>query len=473
MTTQGAPAPGADLARIALADSIRASAICVQGVLAGRSLSDCLANTHAALRPSTQAISFHVMRRLGLAQAARSRLVKRLPPDPLLDALLLVSLTLLETAIAAEQRAQEAADNGRLAGKDDLDTGSRRDLPVYAVHTVVDQAVSTARGKLRPYRGLLNGVLRNYIRQRDALLPQLFKKPEARWNYPSWWIAEIRKAWPQQWESILEAGNAPGPMMLRVNQRRATVDSVVAGFAEAGIEARAVSGQAVVLAQPRPVQALPGFQQGLWSVQDASAQLAGTLLPLRPGARVLDACSAPGGKTAHLLERADIDLLALDSDPVRLQRVAENLERLGLDGPQVRLVCADAADPASWWDGQPFDSILADVPCTASGVVRRHPDIRWLRRPGDLENTSALQRSIMDALWRTLAPGGHLLFATCSIFPHEGEAQAVAFCQRHGDARRLPAPGQILPQHGDGSDNAGDGFFYALFSKAVQSDDNH
>lgn len=435
--------------RVALSDSILASARCIQGVTAGQSLSDCLAATDAALRPSVQAISFHVMRRLGFARAVRSQLVARPPADALLDSLLLVALTLLDTAI---QAADEPDD-------------TRSHLPVYAVHTVVDQSVNAVQRKLKPYRGLVNGTLRNFIRRRDALLTALASDDEARWNYPHWWIETIKAAWPEQWRDILEAGNQPGPMTLRVNRRRASVEQVTDAFDQAGVMTQTLNDYAIALPRPQPVQALPGFAQGWWSVQDLAAQRAGSLLALEPGMRVLDACAAPGGKTAHLLEQADIELLALDSDASRLARVAENLERLGLDGPHVTLRCADAAELDSWWDGRPFDAVLADVPCTASGVVRRHPDIRWLRRKSDITRTSALQRNIIDALWRTVRPGGHLLYVTCSIFPDEGERQAAAFCERHRDAQRLAAPGQVLPlPKADGQDS-GDGFFYALFTK--------
>lgn len=435
--------------RVALSDSILASARCVQGVTAGQSLSDCLAATDAALRPSVQAITFHVMRRLGFARAVRSQLVARPPTDTLLDSLLLVALTLLDTAIQATDQPDDTKSH----------------VPVYAVHTVVDQSVNAVQRKLKPYRGLVNGTLRNFIRRRDALLAALADDDEAIWNYPLWWIDTVKAAWPEQWRDVLEAGNEPGPMTLRVNRRRASVDQAMDAFRQNGIAAQALQDYAVVLPQPQPVHALPGFAQGWWSVQDQAAQRAGTLLTLQSGMRVLDACAAPGGKTAHLLEQADIELLALDSDASRLARVTENLERLGLDGPQVTLRCADAAELDSWWDGRLFDAVLADVPCTASGVVRRHPDIRWLRRKSDIKRTSALQRKIIDALWRTVRPGGHLLYVTCSIFPDEGERQAAAFCERHGDVQRLAAPGQVLPlPKADGHDN-GDGFFYALFAK--------
>lgn len=446
--------------RVTLADSVLASARCVQGVLAGRSLSDCLAETDATLRPSAQAISFHVMRRLGFARAVRTQLVARPPADALLDALLLVAITLLDTAIRV----------GQHNGTDHSETGvQRRGLPVYAVHTVVDQSVRAVARRLKPYRALVNGTLRNFIRQRDALLPVLEKNEEAVWNYPRWWVAAMKAAWPDQWQEVLEAGNRPGPMTLRVNRRRTSVEQVLARFHDDGISARHMQGHAIWLPDPLPVQSLPGFQQGWWSVQDLAAQRAGTLLPVSGGMRVLDACAAPGGKTAHLLEQADVELLALDSDPLRLQRVGENLERLGLAGSHVELRCADASDLNAWWDGRLFDAVLADVPCTGSGVVRRHPDIRWLRRKTDIEQTRALQCRIIDALWQTVRPGGHLLYVTCSVFPQEGEGQVRAFYARHPDARRLPAPGQVLPlQQADGQDG-GDGFFYALFTKIAQA----
>lgn len=435
--------------RISLSDTLAAAAQNVQAVLAGRSLSDSLAATDAALRASAQAVSFHAMRRLGMATVLREILVPRKPANPLLDALLKVALALLDTAASAA----DPATAGSLG----------RQVPVYAPHTVVDQAVRAAdrHKKLKPFKGLVNGVLRRFLRERPHILAQAMQNPLARYNHPAWWVARLREAYPDRWGALLEASDRPGPMALRVNARRARVDHVLEAFRAAGVQAESPANGAIVLAEPRPVQALPGFAQGWWSVQDLSAQLAGSLLPLADGMRVLDACSAPGGKTAHLLERADLRLTALDSDELRLGRVRENLERLGLLHAAVDLRCADAAQPEQWWDGEPFDAILADVPCTASGVVRRHPDIRWLRREEDVARTASLQRRIVDALWSTLKPGGHLLYATCSIFPEEGERQAAAFVRRHADAVRLPAPGQILPLAVEG----GDGFFYALFAK--------
>ena len=436
-----------------LSDTILASAQNVHAVLAGRSLSDSLASTPASLRASTQAVTFHVMRNLGLAREVKQILVQRTPPNPLFDAVLLVSLALLETAL---EHADAAVD----------DTPALRHTPVYAVHTVVDQAVEAAASqpKMRPYKALLNGSLRGFIRERNAILTQARKNPEALFNHPSWWVSELRRAYPDKWQELLRAADVPGPMTLRVNTRRSSVEHLLEALASAQIAAVAVGENAVSLPLPRPVQAIPGFDQGWWSVQDIAAQQAGLLLPVQPGMRVLDACAAPGGKTAHLLERADLDLVALDSDPARLDRVGQNLQRLGLGQTGVTLLCADAADLSAWWDGQPFDAVLADVPCTASGVVRRHPDIRWLRRQADISKTAALQRRIIDALWKTVKPGGHLLYATCSIFPQEGEQQASKFIVRHQDAIRLPAPGQLLPL-ADDQQMSGDGFFYALFAK--------
>lgn len=439
--------------RVALSDTLLASAHSVQAVLDGRSLTDSLAATPATLRPSTQAVTFHVMRKLGLAYAIKHALVERTPPNRLFDALLLTALALLDTAVQAEQ-------------DQDASFAQRRDLPIYAAHTVVDQAVRAVAGqrKLQTYKGLLNATLRGFLRERDAILAHVLTDPVARWNYPGWWIEQVRRAYPEQWEQLLTDANLPGPMALRVNPRRANVEQVLAALDQAGITASSPAPDAVVLSHPLPVQAVPGFKEGWWSVQDLSAQLAARLLPVRDGMRVLDACAAPGGKTAHLLERADIELLALDSEPARLERIHQNLQRLGLASDRVAIRCADALDVAGWWDGRPFDAVLADVPCTASGVVRRHPDIRWLRREKDIQKTAALQGRIIDALWRTVKPGGHLLYATCSIFPLEGERQAQQFLRRHDDAARLPAPGQILP-FSQGNQPSGDGFFYALFAK--------
>lgn len=426
-----------------------AAAHAIRAVLAGQSLSDSLARVPATQRPAAQALSFHVMRRLGLARALQRHMLSRAPTDPLAHALLLLGLCLMDASL---EPPQDRATH----------------VPAYAPHTVVHQAVAAAgRDKrCKPFKGLINAVLRRYARERAVLLEHVARDPEARWNHPAWWVDAVRTAWPTHWESLLAAADRPGPLFLRANIRRATPAQLHERFAAAGIISRLAGEDGLLLPQARPVHELPGHAEGLWSVQDLSAQRAARLLPLADGMRVLDACAAPGGKTAHMLERHALRLTAIDSDKQRLARVAQNLERLGLSGPHVALRCADAADPAAWWDGQAFDAILADVPCTGSGVVRRHPDIRWLRRADDLPRTARLQARIADALWPLLRPGGHLLYATCSIFPLECEDQARAFIERHPDARRLPAPGQILPLPSPGpGDEPGDGFFYALIAK--------
>lgn len=435
-----------------------ASADNVRAVLAGRSLSDSLASTPSALRAPAQAVTFHVMRHMGLAREIKQILVSRQPADDMVNALLLVALALADTAAQYGSDRPENADASS-------DTPPRH-LPVYTEHTVVDQAVKAADSErgMRPYKALINGTLRTFLRERPRILTQARENPEAFYNHPRWWIEKLRRAYPQTWEQLLEAANIPGPMVLRVNVRRASVTGLLRVFEEAGIAAMQAGPDALVLADPKPVMAIPGFEQGWWSVQDLAGQQAARLLPLQSGMRVLDACAAPGGKTAHILERFDVRLTALDADAQRLVRVKETLQRLGLDTPSVQITCADAVKLDSWWDGEPYDAVLADVPCTGSGVVRRHPDIRWLRREQDIPRTAALQGRIADALWQTVKPGGHLLYATCSIFPQESVQQAAQFEKRHADAVRLDAPGQILPLP-DGGVVTHDGFFYALFAK--------
>lgn len=444
--------------RYSLADTLLASARALQAVHEGQSLSDVLGQVPAATRGATQAVTFHVLRNLGQALEVRHMLVPKTPPVPLLDALLQVALCVLDTAMQAEALVA--------AGKT-----PRADWPVYAVHTVVDQAVEAVAGhrQIRPFKALMNGVLRRFTRERDAILTRARGNPEARWNHPNWWVRRIRQAWPEHWKMVLGAADFPPPMTLRVNVRQCSQAQLLAELAASGIAAHAQGPSGVVLAHPRPVHDVPGFTQGWWSVQDESAQLAAPLLGVKPGMRVLDACAAPGGKTAHLLELADIELLALDADPVRLERVQQNLDRLQLTHAGVRLLAADASKTDPWWDGQPFDAILADVPCTGSGVVRRHPDIRWLRRETDIARTVALQRRIVKALWQTLKPGGHFLYVTCSVFPQEGEEQARWLQAQYPDAVRLEAPGQLLPT----GPEAGDGFFYALFAKQTGVDKNN
>jgi 16S rRNA (cytosine967-C5)-methyltransferase len=267
----------------------------------------------------------------------------------------------------------------------------------------------------------------------------------------------LRRSYPDHWQNIVTVGNSQPPMTLRVNRRRATLSDYGHACKSAGLSARPVGGDALILDKPVPVDALPGFADGLVSIQDAGAQRAVQILEPLAGQRLLDACAAPGGKTGHLLEMADIDLLALDIDGSRTRLIEDNLRRLGL---QATVQVADCRATDQWWDGQPFDAILADVPCSASGVVRRHPDIKYLRRESDIRRFARIQTEILDKLWPLLKPGGKLLYATCSVFPEENGAQIDAFLVRQPTARRL-AEERLLPQEEH------DGFFYALLRKAL------
>lgn len=395
-------------------------------------------DTPVPARGAIQDIAYRTMRGLGRSEVLLSLLAKKQPDPAILHSLLCCALALVAPADDAAER-----------------------LP-YEVFTVVDQAVTaaSAHGDMAHAKGMVNAVLRRFLRERDALLQQALKQPAAVWNYPDWWIASAQSAYPKQWQAILHTGNTAPPLTLRVNCRQTTMAAYLALLASNGMAATQIGPMAVRLEKPLPVSQIPGFMAGFASVQDAAAQLAAPLLDVQDGMRVLDACAAPGGKTGHLLELANIELVALDSDARRLPRIDENLQRLRL---QATLKTGDA-QARYWWDGQMFDRILADVPCTASGIVRRHPDIRWLRRKSDTAQLATLSGQILDNLWRMLRPGGKLLFVTCSVWPQESEAQAAAFAVRN-QARRLDAPGQLLPVRGELDDH--DGLFYALFQKAA------
>lgn len=420
----------------------------VAAVHAGRSSTAALEGMEPALRPAAQALSFHALRQLGRARALRQALVERKPPARA-DALLC-------TALALCWREEDAP---------------------YAPHVLVDQAVESARrhrGSVRQ-AGLINACLRRFLRERETLVRLTDPDPEARWNHPRWWIEQLRSDWPANWEAVLAAANAHPPLALRVNPRRMTTVRYLDLLSQHGIQAQSAGDSGVVLDRPLPVARIPGFSDGWVSVQDVAAQLAAPLLlrgrqTLSP-LRILDACAAPGGKTAHLLELADAQVLALDIDPVRCGRIGDTLKRLALRA-SVRV--GDAAQPASWWDGRPFDAILLDAPCTASGTVRRHPDVRWLRRRTDVEALAESQRRLLEALWPLLAPGGRLLYCTCSVFRAEGERQIESFVAHNKEALRMPAPGHLgggLALVGDAvPDNppgGTDGFFYALLQRAA------
>lgn len=331
-----------------------------------------------------------------------------------------------------------------------------------ASHAVVNHAVRAAQGLNARASGLVNAILRNFLRNQAALLEQAAQHAEGKYSYPQWWIDELDAQYGELSAAILEAGNTHPPMTLRVNHRRGTTPEYQSMLAQQGLPARLVEPGGLQLDRPVAVDKLPGFFEGLVSVQDAGAQYAARLLDAGDGMRVLDACAAPGGKTAHILECARVEMVALDKDEKRLRRVAENLQRLKLDA---QLLVGDAAAPAGWWDGKPFQRILADVPCSASGVVRRHPDIKWLRRRADIPGFAKQQFDILNALWRLLAQDGKLLYATCSVFSQENEQVISAFLAQQPDARRLPVTlpgagvGQLLP------DDQHDGFFYALLCK--------
>lgn len=405
-----------------------------------QALAQVFAQTNATpqARGAIQDISYHCLRNMGRAEALLNAMTTKQTEPAILHGLLCCALGLLSDPDATE------------------------DNPRYHAFTLVDQAVTAAATDpaMAHAKGMVNAVLRRFLREREALLKSAAGTQMARWNYPNWWIDRMRSAYPQDWQAILEAGNAAPPLTLRVNRRKVTVDDYLALLSSHAIDAARIGPDAVRLAQPVPVQKIPGFSDGLVSVQDAAAQHAAPLLDLQDGMRVLDACAAPGGKSGHILETADVELLALDNDARRLPRIEENLQRLQL---HATLRVGDASE-RDWWDGMPFDRILADVPCTASGIVRRHPDIRWLRRKSDATQLSSISAKILDNLWQMVRPDGKLLFVTCSLWPQESEAQAAAFALRN-NATRLPAPGQLLPTANAEQDH--DGLFYALFQKTL------
>lgn len=416
-----------------------AASIVVQQVLAnGRNLNqvldESLRNKAAwmpAQRAALQDLSYGTLRYYGQLQAILDMLLHKPLSDERVRFLLLVAMYQLQYGKSAQ-------------------------------HAVVDHAVRAAQALSPRVSGLVNAILRNFLRNQAVLLEQSGLRAEGKYSYPQWWIDELNAQYGERSAAILEAGNRHPPMTLRVNQRRNTTADYLAHLALQGLSARACEPDALQLDKPVSVDRLPGFFDGLVSVQDAGAQYAARLLDVHDGMRVLDACAAPGGKTAHILERATAEMVAVDKDAKRLQLVAENLQRLGL---AAQLVVGDAAEPDVWWDGKSFQRILADVPCSASGVVRRHPDIKWLRRSPDIAGFATQQLNILRALWRLLAQDGKLLYATCSVFHQENEHVVAAFLAQQPDARRLAvslpddSEGQLLPndQH--------DGFFYALLQK--------
>lgn len=439
---------------VPLWQQLQAVAAALTSIWGGASSATALEAVPPALRPGVQSLLFRVLRWLGRAQALRRKLAPRNPPAQ--------AEALLCTALALGWRQADAP---------------------YEMFTLVDQTVEAAKrqSSTRAQSAFINACLRRFLRERDELVAATDHEPLAQWNHPRWWIERLRRDYPRQWQDILRVNASQAPMTLRVNARRTDREAYLRRLDAAGIEAQPLVGegaQAVMLAQARPVMQIPGFEQGDVSVQDAGAQLAAPLLlqGLRPASgqrlRILDACAAPGGKTAHLLELADCDVMALDIDERRCERIHQNLQRLGL---QAQVLAADAREPAAWWPSlgrEPFDAILLDAPCTASGIVRRHPDVRWLRRESDIAQLAVIQAALLSTLWPLVKPGGRLLYCTCSVFHEEGEHQIQTFLEHNTDAELMPSPGHLLPtairRGGSVRDNEGrdhDGFFYALLAK--------
>ena len=439
----------------ALWQQLEAVAQALNGILGGQSSKTVLAQVPQRLRPGVQALLFQVLRNLGRAQALQKQLAPR-APAPKVSALLC-------TALALAWNEEQAP---------------------YEPFTLVNQAVEVAkRGAARAQSGFINACLRRFLRERDTLVAATDRDPVAVWNHPAWWIARLKKDHPQDWQTILAANNAQPPMTLRVNAQKSTQVQYQQALHAIEIDASPVADTGLQLAQAAPVQELPHFADGWVSVQDAAAQAAAPLLlaqlpkPQGRPLRVLDACAAPGGKTAHLLEYAapgSIEVTALEIDPERADRIGETLSRLDL---KAKVLVADASKPQDWFEsqcgGQLFDAILLDAPCTASGIVRRQPDVRWLRRESDVAQLADIQSRLLDTLWPLLQDGGRMLYCTCSVFKAEGDAQVQAFLARNTTASSLPAPGHLIPGKAAEGESVADnplgdhdGFFYALLEKS-------
>ncbi len=434
---------------VPLWQQLQAVAQVLAQVRRGVSGTAALESVPSALRPGVQALLFQALRQLGRAQALRAQLASR-APAPLPDALLCTALAL-------------AWDP---------------DNAPYEPHTLVNQAVEAAKKtrSLQMQANFLNACLRRFLRERDALVRATDADVFAQWNHPEWWVKRLQKDHPEHWQDILRANNQAAPMTLRVNTARISRDALQTDWENHGLLSHPVGEQGLLLEQAHAVRDIPGFAEGLCSVQDAAAQCAAQILldglapPSQP-LRILDACAAPGGKTAHLLEMLNdkSEVTALDIDPQRCERIAQNLQRIGRTA---KVIAADAALTKTWWDGQLFDAVLLDAPCTASGIVRRHPDVRWLRRETDIDKLAVIQKNLLKQLWPLVKPGGRLLYCTCSVFRAEGENQAKTFVEHNTNARLLPSLGHLRPQTRtttavltDNLQGDHDGFYYALFEK--------
>ena len=426
---------------------LQATAVALSTVAQGTSASAALLRIPLGLRAGVQSLLYVTLRHWGRAQALRNILAPRKPP-PEVDGLLCVSLALCW----------------------------QPELAPYETFTLVNQAVEAAKRspQMKAQATFVNACLRRFLREHVALVKLTDQALPARWNHPLWWIEKLQQDHPGQWQQILRADLVPAPMVMRVNGRRISRAELAAQWLAQGLVSQPVGQFGLRLDKPLPVEQIPGFEAGLCSVQDAGAQMAAPLLlDAMPGrgadSRILDACAAPGGKTAHLLELADAQLVALDIDSSRCERITSNLQRLGLSA---QVMAEDALETRAWWDGRAFDGILLDAPCTASGIVRRHPDVLWLRRASDVAQLAQQQQNLLHALWPLLKPGGVMLYCTCSVFKQEGEAQVKAFLQHNTQAHGLPCAGHLLPQNGglstavtDNQPSDHDGFFYALLQK--------
>ena len=424
-----------------LSEAITIAAQAVSEVMSGRSLTEVLDQLEAHERPIVQSLSFDALRKWVRSHEFIKQFIPKTPP-PAVDHLLSVAIALF---------LQDATESKG-----------------YPAHTIVDQAVKACGeyDETMYAKGLVNAVLRK--------VSLVVQPPEGEKRFPpdpipmyvpAWWRANLKRNYSKAWQSILFQQAKRAPLILRVNQKQYTREQYQSVLSEAGISSTPIEelagvqlSSALLLPQAAPVSDLPGFYSGAVSVQDAGAQLAGVLLSPQAGELVLDACAAPGGKTAHLLELADCSMRALELDGERIGKIGGNLDRLRLQSDKVRVLRGDASK-AAWWDGVLFDKILLDAPCSASGIVSRHPDIPFLRREADVKALQERQRAILNQAWKMLQVGGTLLYVTCSIFPEEGEEQAVWFAGQHSNAVRLAAPGQILPGE------LNDGFYYALFKK--------
>jgi len=435
VTLRSEPLSAAAFSAPSLAQAFVAAAGVLGRVSEGESLSVALAELKRsapaqALAAAAQDLSYNALRGYGVVDVALERLLKKPLTDSPLRGLLLAAMA----ELAARPQSAHAV-----------------------VHQAVEAAVLLGHSRAK---NLVNAVMRSFQRRMDAMLPEIEATEPGRYRHPQWWIDALRSAYPGEWQTVLLESNRHPPMVLRVNRRRLSIPAYLDKLAQAGIPARPLGHEAVLLEKPCRVEKLPGFTAGEVSIQDTGAQRAARLLDPRDGMRVLDACAAPGGKTGHILELADCEVVAVDADRERTRRIAENLARLELSA---RVVVGDCRNPEDFWEGRPFDRILVDAPCSASGVVRRHPDIKWLRRRADALAFGRTQAQLLDALWPVLASDGKLLYATCSVFAEENSEQVRSFLIRHPEAEVLPlaglGEGQILPSAET------DGFFYALLRR--------